>query len=290
MNQTLLLEDPEAQSDNTQVLMAFLKTLKKDMKKAAVEMSNQQARWLVDYYYAVQDFRIQAFNERRASKDAGEVPAEVMLLMGDSMKANESMIKSAMDIWSEKTITGRWSKSIKGIGPVLAAGLIANLYENISPEKTNTAGKIWSFAGLNPDAVWEKGQKRPFNARLKVLCWKMGESFVKVSGYDDDVYGHLYQKRKAYEQIKNEAGDYAEQAEKGAQRVRKDTEAYKFYSKGILSPGHIHARSKRWAVKIFLSHWFQVAYYEKTEELAPKPFAISILGHADEIKVPNWPF
>ena len=54
---------------------------------------------------------------------------------------------------------------------------------HVNPEKTTTAGKLWAFAGLNPEVKWEAGQKRPWNARLKMLLvYKAGESFIKQSG------------------------------------------------------------------------------------------------------------
>ena len=68
------------------------------------------------------------------------------------------------------------------------------------------------YAGMDPRSTWEKGQKRPWNAQLKVLCWKLGESFVKVSGNEKAFYGRIYKERKALEMAKNEAGEYAAQA------------------------------------------------------------------------------
>ena len=32
---------------------------------------------------------------------------------------------------------------------------------------------------------------------LKELCWKIGESFVKVKGNPADIYGKIYEERKA---------------------------------------------------------------------------------------------
>jgi len=133
--------------------------------------------------------------------------------------------------------------------------------------------------------------KRPWNATLKVLCWKIGQSFVKVSSNDKDVYGKIYQIRKAYEQQKNENGEYAAQA---AQKLKdfnigKETDAYKAYVEGKLPPAHIQQRAERYATKIFLSHYHAVAYELHYGVKPPKPFAIAILNHAHEIPVPNWP-
>ena len=129
--------------------------------------------------------------------------------------------------------------------------------------------------------------RRPFDAGMKAMCWNIGESFVKHKSKKDDIYGKLYDIRKAYEMEKNEKGDYAEFAAKRAKEVNKSTEAYGYYLKGVLSPGHIHSRAKRYAVKIFLSHVHYVMYREHYGVEPPKPFAIAILNHAHEIPVPN---
>jgi hypothetical protein len=104
---------------------------------------------------------------------------------------------------------------------------------------------------------------------------------VKCSGHDDCLYGQLYKQRKAYEQSRNEQGLYAEQAARMLvdKRIGEDTEAYKHYVQGRLPPGHIHARSKRWAAKLFLSHWHEAATVARYGRLPVKPFAIERLGH-----------
>jgi hypothetical protein len=165
---------------------------------------------------------------------------------------------------------------------VISAGLRAN----IDIEKAPTAGHIWRFAGLDPTVKWEKKTRRPWNASLKTLCWKLGESFVKVMNHEDDQYGKIYVARKAWEQKQNEAGLYKEQAELilATRRIDKATDAYKAYAQGILPPGHLHARAKRYAVKIFLSHLHQFWYEHHYGKPAPAPFAIAILGHAHKIE------
>ena len=161
--------------------------------------------------------------------------------------------------------------------------------------------------------------KRPWNEALKTLCWKIGESFVKVSGKEEAYYGKLYLKRKDYEVAKNTAGVYSDQAASRMNHVGKTTEAYSWYAgcypaqvlnnyydlsrddqvklcktlrgdpgSGIamLSPGHIYSRAKRWAVKIFLAHWHEQAYREKLGMEPPLPYAIAYLDHAHHLKVP----
>jgi hypothetical protein len=44
------------------------------------------------------------------------------------------------------------------------------LLARIDIVKAPTAGHIWRYAGLDPTVRWNKGEKRPWNAGLKVLC------------------------------------------------------------------------------------------------------------------------
>jgi hypothetical protein len=212
----------------------------------------------------------------------------VLAWLGVQSATLEAQIKAALGKYSQASVVGRWAESICGIGPVLSAGLLAHL----DIEKAPTVGHIWRFAGLDPTVTWNKKEKRPWNSSLKTLTWKIGESFVKVSGNDADVYGKIYQERKALEIARNEAGAFAGQAAAAlsAKKYRDDTTAKKSYEAGQLPPGHIHARAKRYAVKLFLAHWHAVAYRDHFNADAPKPYALTMLGHAHEIVCPNWPF
>jgi hypothetical protein len=213
--------------------------------------------------------------------------------------------------YADSRVAGVWAQSICGIGPVIAAGLLAHI--DLQPwvcmnEKAKinctedapcspacgkqimyTVGHIWRFAGLDPTQKWEPKTRRPWNASLKTLCWKIGESFVKVSTNEKDIYGRVYLERKEYEQKKNLAGDYKEQAAAGAARVSKKTESYKSYIQGLLPDGHIHSRAKRYAVKLFLAHFHHVAYEVKFGTPPKKPYIIEHGGHTHYIAPPNWP-
>lgn len=263
-----------------------MKTAKitKDLKNAAASLSCDEARFLVDMYYQTQEYRKSAKNQVRSIAE-GE-PHETLEYFANVYEEQEKEIKSALQKYVDGQEIGRWLTSITGIGPVIAAGLIAMIDIN----KVQTAGQIQAFAGLDPTRKWEKGQKRPWNARLKTLCYLAGESFVKVSNNEKDYYGKIYRIRKEYETAKNENLEYAEQAEKKLKdfKIGKNTEAYKWYSQGKLPPAHINMRAKRYAVKMFLSHLFMVWYEIVHKVKPPKPYAISILGHAHEVPIPNW--
>lgn len=259
--------------------------LSKDIRKASgAMMTVNQARYLVDGYYILQEYRKAADNQVRALETAGE-PNEVMVWLALQASTLEQQIRRSLDTWSDSQKAGQWAKSVTGIGPVIAAGLLAH----IDIRKCPTVGHIWSFAGLNPEAKWNKGERRPWNANLKTLCWKIGESFVKVSGLESDVYGKIWLERKERETRMNEAGAFAAIATERVSTVGKSTDAYKAYAAGKLPPAHIHARAKRYAVKLFLSHYHHVAYMIAFGEKPPKPYILTQEGgHAHMIDPPNW--
>ena len=249
--------------------------LSRDLRKAAVTLSDAEARFLVDAYYQMQDQRIRAHNQLRSM---AEEPHVVLEWLGKQSERLEDQVKAALDAYTLGHRVGPWLRAVKGIGPVISAGLLAHIDITQAP----TVGHIWRFAGLDPTSKWEKGTRRPWNASLRVVCWKAGESFVKVSGNDEAVYGLLYRQRKDSETAKNEAGAFAEQAAAAlvAKRYGKDTDAFKAYSAGKLPPAHVHARAKRWAVKQFLADLHGEMHRRILGTEPPLPYPIAILGHA----------
>lgn len=173
--------------------------LNRDLKNATATLGPREARYLVDSYYQMQHYRISTSNQGR-SMGKDEEPHLTLGFFEAQMRTLENQIKSVLDTWTDKNEISAWAKSIVGIGPVIAAGFLAH----IDITKAPTVGHIWSYAGLDPTVQWNKGEKRPWNAGLKVVCWKAGESFVKVSSNPKDVYGKIYKQRKAYEEERNE--------------------------------------------------------------------------------------
>lgn len=265
-----------------------LNKLKRDIKNAGTTLSKEEARYLVDLYYQMQEYRKASDNQvRQLQKEDTKEPHETLAFFANNFRTLERNIKSVLQVYAESKPIGQWMLSICGIGPVISAGLMAN----IDITKVQTAGQIQAFAGLDPTREWNKGEKRPYNARLKTLCWKIGQCFIKVQNNEEDVYGKIFAIRKAYEIERNEKGELADQAKAKLERfnIKKTTDAYKWYSQGKLPPAHINQRASRYAVKIFLSHLFSVWYEMEHKEKPPKPYAIAILNHAHEIPIPNWP-
>lgn len=134
--------------------------------------------------------------------------------------------------------------------------------------------------------------KPPYNKNAKQLVYLIGESFVKQSGKPSSLYGRLYLERKAYEVANNEKGVYAPLAEEAlaSKNYGKDTSSYQCYVEGKLPPAQIHNRSKRYAVKIFISHLFEAMYMDKYHCKVPyEIYPIAHMEHTDYIP-PEVPY
>lgn len=260
--------------------------LTRDLIKAADTMGAKEAIFIVRTFYQLQEYRIMGHNQVRALETL-ENPILLLDWTSYQFEQLEHAMKLALGhyVKHEPEGIGQWLLGITGIGPVIAAGLLAY----IDIEKAPTTGHIWSYAGLNPNVTWEKKQKCPWNRDLKVLCFKLGESFIKFKGSDKDMYGKYYESYKARIQGMNAEKAYAEQAANilATRNYKKETEAYKAYSQGLLPPGHIHARARRYAVKLFLSHFHDEWYRRHFHTEPPLPYPIAQLGHAHMIEAPQ---
>lgn len=269
---------------NTELLEPVIR-ITKDIKNAARTLSDAEARFLVDAYYQMQSDRIRSDARCRELMKEGE-PNDVMQWLGAQSSILEKSVANALDAYSSSHPMGQWMRSICGIGPVISAGILAN----IDIEKAPTAGHLWSYAGLLPDSRKVRGEKLAYNAGLKtLLVFKLGECFVKVQNNENDIYGKIYAERKAWESKKNENGEYAEYAKQMLERksYAKTTEAYKALSQGKLPLAQIHARARRYAVKMFVSHLQEVWYFQHYGVLPPAPYVFVHLGHAHYICPPN---
>ena len=121
----------------------------------------------------------------------------------------------------------------------------------------------------------------PYNAKAKVLMWKVGKSFWWLKNDSESLYGRLYSERKVKELQKNSDKDYADQAAEKLEKynIGKSTNAYKAYKNGELPMAHIDARCIRWVEKIFLSHLFEEMYRVRYDKVPPRYYS---LAHLEE--------
>lgn len=266
-------------------VLVSVQRMSRDIRAAANVLSDQEARFLVDAYYQMQEDRIRSAHRRRQMDESKE-PNLVIGWLEEQSTTLESQIRGALDKYTKSKEIGRRLRSVKGIGPVISAGYIAN----VDIRKANTAGKLWKYCGVAPGFDKRvRGEKMTFNPALKRLTFLVGESFKRLSPDDESAfYRKIYDARKGYESAKNEAGDYAEQAKAALEQKKygKETEAYKAYSVGKLPLARIDRRACRYAAKMFISHMQEVWYELETGEKPPKPYIISVGGHVDYVPPP----
>jgi hypothetical protein len=267
----------------TDTALAPIEKLTRDVRNAAVDLDPEQTRFIVDLYYQTQEMRKRLRNQERALHENDE-PTALVNHFAEQIHTLEKQIPPVMNRWTDSFEVGRWAKRQKGVGPVLAAGLLAHIDVTRAPR----ASSVWRYCGLDPSVEWNKGQKRPWNATLKTLSWRIGESFVRQSGSEDCFYGQIYRDRKAKEVERDNSGANAEEAQCTlATRNIQAQHTRAYYEAGHLPPGRLDLRARRYAVKLFLSHYWTVAYREEYGVEPPMPYAIEHLGHAHYIAPPE---
>ena len=130
-------------------LATVARLARKDIQAATADLTDDLARYLVDYYYISQDDRKRAHSQERALDESGE-PAAVIRWLGAQAATLEDQIKRVLDAYTTQHIMGSWMRNIHGVGPVIAAGLLAHIDITRAP----TVGHIWRYAGLDPTVTW----------------------------------------------------------------------------------------------------------------------------------------
>jgi len=290
----------------------LLAPLPKEDVVAASRFTREEVAALVGLYISIQKTRVGASNRVSAHDRRVDTLADSGMarrLKGD-LEFLEAQTRRGLLAYARSQPLGRWCLANCGVGPVSAAALLAHIdltacacaqYRGI-PRKDRpahpcpgivTAGAVWRFAGMDPDVKWERGQVRPWNARLKVICWNLGKCFVRNHKRPECFYGHLYAARKRQEEERNAAGLFAEQARarlsdarQGGWRITEEMRAC--WEAGKLQPAGLELRAIRYVMKIFLSHYHHVGRTLLTGS-APEAWVIAHGGHANFIPPPHWP-
>lgn len=202
--------------------------------------------YLIRQYYRIQEHRIAFGNQIRALKEQNEPTNPLDTYFNELYAIEKSIKKYLANEIKDEPIWVKFLKKVKGIGPVLASGLI-NL---IDIKKAQHPSSLWKFAGL--DVVdgkarkKVKGEKLTYNPLMRTLCWKLAKSFLMSNSQ----YVKYYKQRKEYEKIHHPE----------------------------FTPKHIDARARRYMVKRFLVDLF-VRWRELEGLPVSKPYVVDKLGH-----------
>lgn len=194
--------------------------LSKDIKTKILSVhsiSRAEIRTLVNIFYQMQKIRIALREQIRSieqGKSNGGENKEVNIAVLDFILTNatvlENNIKTSLELFVQSTEEGRWLLAIKGIGPVLAAGLLGHL----DVTDKDYATQFINFAGLNDN-------NRPW------LGVSKSEAIVKeVMGdakkLDDDMVREIAQKTQwSYNYLLSKAYKVSEKTGKGSWNKQK---------------------------------------------------------------------
>ena len=153
-------DNPFAGIINNEVMPAYdkwsVKKAAKDVSEASKTMNDVEARFMVDTYYSMQKSRIRTSNQLSAiykpyndwvtkwnkaiknqvSKEELKAleaekpviePHQTLLHFYNNYSLIENDLKHCLKKYAEEQLIGQWMMSILGIGPVIAAGLIAHI-------------------------------------------------------------------------------------------------------------------------------------------------------------------
>ena len=304
----------------------------KDIRAAALDMSNKEAEYLLRDFFKLLGVQLSTSGHVYILKKQNlDGPAAKYISL--EAKAIRRHIIELLDIWTENFPTARWVKSIRGFGPIIAAGMtilvdidkapkISSLYRwaGLTPNSRRLSMKeayklieevsdalgdelteehlkwlarklnkkeesfIKAAGGRNKEPSWElllRALQWPeYNLLLKKVCNAIGDQVIKHK----NLYHDLFHIRLAYERDKNNKGALKNEAKRYLARY---SSAPSCYHEGYLTDAHLRARAKRWAVKVFLAHYYMVCYYMKYKETPPDIYSLGILQGKTRIHPPN---
>lgn len=249
--------------DENELAMHALKqlqdtTLSRQLRKLAPLTDPVSVRPLVELFYKIQDLRVY-IGEQSLMLTKNNHDSRLLTLGAEHLQQLEAAFVHQIHQYATTTVVGTWALAQHGVGPVLTAGLLSH----IDITKAPTAGSIWRYAGLDPSTKWDKNSKRPWNEQLKALTHKIGVSFARHANHTDCFYGKFY---------------------------LADLERRTSTNSDALSDDHLRAQARRFAVKIFLSHYHAVAYQDHHGVPAPRPYHIDYRGQQVYVSIPKFPF
>ncbi len=179
-------------------------------------------RGLTDTFYDIQKLRI-AIGNRISSMQEPSLSS----IAYDLIELESGIEKELRAYLEPELIYHHYLSQIRGIGPILAANIIALIHD---PRRFETVSALWHYCGYHVEdghaPSLQKGKRITWNPKMRNLGYKIGKSFV--------ICGAGY--RKYYEQYK---------------------ERY-LASRPDLSRAHVDAMARRKTVKLFLAHLWHV--------------------------------
>lgn len=176
--------------------------IRKDIERLK-KLKNRELRILVESFYDMQKLRIAMGNRIYAYGKAGLLEyIDPEPSLSKLKEAEKELEKEITEIVEKHPLWDAWFKDIKGIGPIMAAGLIA-WRDDIS--KSDTISAFWKYHGLAPSQTKrKKGEKLDYNPKAKTHVWKVAMQLLKAKGHYAEIYYQAKSKYEAREDIKQQ--------------------------------------------------------------------------------------
>jgi hypothetical protein len=253
------------------------------MRERVERLKHPRLRILVESYYDIQKLRIATSNRLGMYGKLDLLTplqaAKLQEIVSD-MKADEQKLLGQISDELKAIPVWQWLKTVKGIGPAMAGGLIAWV-DDVS--KSPHVSSLWKYAGLHVEGgkapKHKRGEKAPWSWRLKTHMWKVVKQILMAG--NPFYRGH-------YDQYKTEE---IEKCERGGLRIVPSASlpekgGKKYEPPDVISTGHVDNRAKRKVAKLLLAHVWHV--WREMEGLPTEPPYPAKLGH-EIISPPNWP-
>lgn len=260
----------------------------------------EELRWLTDVYTQIQKLRIANSNRVQAASKGLDTNSPDPFVAGlvDKLEALEKDTFNQMKRVVKHHPAWLWLNQVKGMGPTLSTkilGLIGDV------EKFDTVSKLWSFSGYgikNGERQRPvKGERLSYNRRLKTAVYLAGDSFIKSRSPYRDLYDsskNRYRHTKQETPLCTAIGCIPQELpDRETPPGKKDwDELIRAVNKEAgtetaWSDGHVDNAARRYMVKIFLSHLWEV--WREAEGLPVRPhYAEEYLGHTTRLD--PWSF
>lgn len=233
------------------------KAWEKRQREFFERLKNPRLRILVEAYYDLQKLRISEANRLQMYDSFGMLTplqsAKFQEIVNDLKRDEQRVAKLARDELKGIPVWMSWLRHIKGVGPIMGAGLIAWV-DDIG--RFDTVSKLWQYSGFGkPGQKRVHGEKGNWNPRMRTHTWKIIKQILMAK---NKFYREHYDSAKAQYLARDDLKE-----------MHKGKKGYK---------GHIDAMARRKVAKLFLAHLWEM--WRKADGLEIKvPYVVEKLGH-----------